>query len=194
MKVRETLWKGDRGEGSVFYRLDRNGTRLSSSLYISYRAENREHVVSARTADLADAKRELKRLTRNRENAAEGLDALRTPDAARVTVAQFVEAFLYDAEHEKKRISIEAMRSHSKPMLAALGTIKAMNLRPEHVQRYRKARREKGLSDAKLSRELEILKAAYNYAAKQGAIRIVPVIELPTGNAKWPTRPQPLTA
>ncbi|MGH9367264.1 MAG: hypothetical protein ACRD3M_06290, partial [Thermoanaerobaculia bacterium] len=92
--ARETLWSGDRGEGSVFYRI-KNGLRVSANLYVAYRADGREYVVSAKTADLEDAKRELKRLTRNRENAAEGLEALRTPKAERVTVLQFVEAHLY---------------------------------------------------------------------------------------------------
>jgi len=71
VKVRETVWKGDRGEGTIFYRLNSAGKRLSPNLYISYRAEGREVVVSAMTADLADAKREWKRLTRNRDNAKE---------------------------------------------------------------------------------------------------------------------------
>lgn len=185
MKVRETVWKGDRGEGTVFYRLAADGTRLSSNLYISYRAEKREQVVSAKTDDLADAKRELKRLTRNRDNAREGKESLATPKAEKVTVQAIVEEYLYDAEHEKKRISIAAMRSHAKPMLAALGRVKALELNPGHVTAYKKMRRSKktrggkALSDAKISRELEILKAAYGFAARQGRVRIVPVIELP---------------
>lgn len=179
-RVRETVWKGDRGEGTVFYRLDpEKGSRLSRSLYISYRADGREQVVSTKTDDLEDAKRELRRLTRNRDNAREGLEALRTPRAERMTIRQLVEAFLYDAEHEKKRISIRAMRNHATPMLAVLGVVRAVDLKPEHVRRYKETRRSQNLSAAKISRELEILKAAFNHAAKQGAIRVVPVIELP---------------
>lgn len=178
MKVRETVWAGDRGEGTVFFRLDRDGKRLSSNLYVAYRAEAKEHVVSAKTNDLADAKRELKRLVRNRDNAAEGREALATPKTERVTVEEIVKAFLYDAEHEQKRASIAAMRSHAKPMLAALGKFKALALRPGHLRQYKEARRET-VSDAKLSRELEILKAAFNYAAREELIRAVPVIVLP---------------
>lgn len=180
MKVRETVWKGDRGEGTIYYRLDSAGRRLSPNLYMSYRAEGREQVISAKTSDLADAKRELKRLTRNRENAKEGKEPLSTPKAERVTVQQVVAAYLYDREHEQKVTSIAAMRSHAKPMLAALGAMKALDLRPEHVARYKKLRRDQGRSDAKISRELEILKAAYNLAAEEGGIRVVPVIKLPT--------------
>jgi len=180
MKVRETVWKGDRGDGSIFYRIGSEGKRLSSNLYLGYRAEGREVVVSAKTDDLADAKRELKRLRRNRDNAREGKEPLATPKAERVTVAELVAAYLYDREHEGKCISIAAMRNHAKPMLAALGAVKALQLNPEHVRRYKEARRGKGLSDAKISRELEILKAAYNLAAEQQRIRVVPVIRLPS--------------
>lgn len=175
---RETVWTGDRGEGSVFYRLDAEGKRLSKNLSIAYRAEGKEHVVSTKTDDLADAKRELKRLTRNRDNAKEGKEPLATPKTERVTVDEIVRAYLYDAEHEQKRASIAAMRSHAKPMLAAFGNLKALAFRPGHVRQYKEKRRET-VSDAKLSRELEILKAAFNYAAREELIRAVPVIVLP---------------
>jgi integrase len=188
MRVREMVWHGDRGEGSIFFRL-KNGRRISGSLYLTYRADGKEQVVSARTNNLEDAKRELRRLTRNRDNAAEGLETLRTPKAERVTVKQLVEAYLYDAEHEKKCVSVAAMRSHAKPILEALGALRAVDLKPEQVRRYKERRRAQAprygkdgdkVSDTKISREVEILKAAFNHAARQGAIRLVPVIELPT--------------
>jgi integrase len=180
--TREIVWVGDRGEGTVFYRLkqskDGEIRRASANLYLSYRAENREHVVSAHTPDLADAKRELRRLTRNRDNAKEGKEPLATPKAERVKVQEIVAAYLDDREFEEKRESIKSMRDHAKPVLAALGGVRALELRPEHVARYKKLRRA-SVSDAKISRELEILKAAFNFAAEQGRIRVVPVIKLP---------------
>jgi integrase len=177
MKVRETVWRGDRGEGTIFYRLDRDGKRVSPNLYLSYRADRREQVKSAMTADLGEAKRELGRLTRNRANAKEGLDVLRTPKMERVTVAELVESYLEDRAGECE--SIAAMRSHAKPLLAVLGRVKAVELTPEHVRRY-KAHREKTVSPAKISRELEILKAAFNLSAGEGGLRFVPVIKLPS--------------
>lgn len=134
MKVRETIWRGDRGEGSIFYRLDRDGRRVSPNLYISYRAEKREQVKSAMTADVVEAKKELARLTRNRANAKEGLDVLRTPRMERQTVQGLVEGYLADRETEAE--SIAAMRSHAKPLLAILGRVKATELSPDHVRRY----------------------------------------------------------
>jgi integrase len=183
MKVRETVWRGERGEGTIFYRLDRNGKRISPNLYVSYRAAGSEHVKSALTADLGEAKHELARLTRNRANAAEGLDVLRTPKVERLTVEQLVESYL--VERGKECESIAAMRSHAKPLLAALGRVKAVELTPDHVRRYKALRASppppsRSVSPAKISRELEILKAAYNVAAEEGRLRSVPVIKLPS--------------
>lgn len=183
MKVREIVWRGDRGEGTIFYRLDREGRRVSPNLYLSYRADKREQVKSAMSADPGEAKRELARLTRNRANAAEGLDVLRTPKMERETVAGLVRAYLDDREKECE--SIAAMRSHAKPLLAVLGRVKAAELTPENVRRYKKHREDppapsKPVSAAKISRELEILKAAYNLAAEEGRLRFVPVIKLPS--------------
>jgi integrase len=177
VKVRETVWRGDRGEGSIFYRLDKAGKRISPNLYISYRAGKKEQVKSAMTADVGDAKKELARLTRNRANAKEGLDVLRTPKMERVTVLGLVEGYLSDRESECE--SIDAMRNHAKPLLAILGRVKATELSPDHVRRYKK-HRESTVSAAKISRELEILKAAYNLAAEEGRLRFVPVIKLPS--------------
>ena len=98
--TRETVWRGDRGEGSIFFRL-KEGRPLSENLYLSYRADGKEQVVSTKTNDLADAKRELKRLTRNRENAREGKEPLITPKAERVTVEQIVGDTLTNASLKK---------------------------------------------------------------------------------------------
>jgi integrase len=176
-RARETVWKGDRGEGTIFYRLDRDGRRISPNLYVAYWADGREQVKSALCANLVEAKKELKNLTRNRANAAEGLDVLRTPKMDRVTVAELVEAYLTDRAPECR--SIGAMRNHAKPLLAALGHVRAVELTSEHTRRYRKGR-EGEVSLAKISRELEILKAAFNLAAEEGRLRFVPIIKLPS--------------
>lgn len=179
-RLRSEQWAGDRGEGSIFFFVDaETGQKVSRNLYISYRAANKEHVVSAKTDDLDDAKKELRRLVRNRENAREGLDALKTPKHERLTVRDLVAAYLDDREFEKKSVSIAAMRSHAKPVLEALGPLRAVDLNPDHVARYKKMRRAT-VSDAKVSRELEILKAAFGLAAEEGRLRVVPVIKLPT--------------
>lgn len=183
-KVREILWRGDRGEGTIFFRLDREGKRVSPSLYLSYRANGSEQVKSAMTADLNEAKRELKRLTRNRENAKEGKEALITPKAERVTVADLLDANLRRAREEKRESPELIYRTETLRNL--LGSVRAVHFRPEHVDGY-KARRRAGQGTARgakvgetsIRRELEILNRAFTYAVERGVLRYAPFIEKP---------------
>jgi integrase len=187
--VRETVWRNsDRQEGgTIFYRANSAGKRLSRFLSLAYVAAGKEIVVSTRTENIEDAERELRRLLRRRANAKEGLEPLVTPTRERLTVKQLVDAYLDDRENDKRCSSIDAMRSHAKPLLAALGSVRALDLAPDHVRFYRKQReatkaerRAGNISAAKIARELEILKAAFTFAAEEGRIRYVPVIKLPT--------------
>jgi integrase len=171
MRVRETVWRGDRGDGTVFYRLDRDGKRISPNLYVAYRADGKEQVKSVLTADLSEAKKELRRLTRNRANAEDGLDALRTPAMERETVAQLVESYL--VEHG-------SMRDHGRPVIAALGSVKATRLSPEHVRGYKERRAAAGIMPATIANELGVLRAAYKFAAAEGRLRFVPIIKPPS--------------
>ncbi len=103
-RIRDVQWTGDRGEGTIFFFVDSDtGAKVSRSLYVSYRAQGKEVLVSAKTEDLEDAKRELKRLTRNRENAREGKEALITPKLERVTVAELLDANLRRATEAETR-------------------------------------------------------------------------------------------
>lgn len=171
MRVRETVWRGDRGEGSIFFRLDRDGKRISPNLYMAYRADGKEQVKSALTADLEATKKELKRLTRNRANADEGLDVLRTPAMERETIGQLIESYL--VEHG-------SMADHARPVIAALGSVKATRLSPEHVRGYKARRAAGGIMPATIANELGALRAAYRFAASEGRLRFVPIIKLPS--------------
>jgi integrase len=183
--TRETVWTGDRGEGSIFFRLDREGKRISSNLYVSYRAERKERVVSAKTDDLADAKRELRRLTRNRDNAKEGLETLRTPKTERVTVGDLLDANLCRAEQEKLASLDVNLRSQTEVLRALLGSVRAVDFRPEHRDGYI-ARRLKGegtkygkkVGETAIRRELEVLRAAFNYAVRRRVLPFAPFIEM----------------
>jgi integrase len=186
---RQTVWRNsDKSEGgTIFYRTESGGKRLSRFLSLAYVAGGKEIVVSTKTESIEDAERELRRLLRRRENAKEGLEPLVTPTREKLTVKQLVDAYLDDREHDKRCSSIVAMRSHAKPLLAALGSVRALDVGPDHVRVYRKqretakAQRRAGkVSAAKIARELEILKAAFTFAAEEGRIRYVPVIKLPT--------------
>lgn len=211
MKARETIWRGDpnSGEGSIFYRLSprKQGTdeerRLSRNLWLSYRAAGREHVVSAKTAKPKKAKQELRRLTRNRENAREGKEPLITPRFERITVGELLDANLRHAQ-EVKLASADQVGYRSETLRALLGHVLAVQFRPEHVDEYKRLRRlgeggrEKvrvtrdkidgrmirrvvkvAVGDTTIRRELEVLSAAFNNAKRRGVLRFVPFIEKP---------------
>jgi integrase len=183
--TRETVWTGDRGEGSIFFRLDKEGKRISSNLYVSYRAGGKERVVSAKTDDLADAKRELRRLTRNRENAREGKEPLVTPKTERVTIGELLDANLHRAEEEKLASLDVNLRSQTEVLRSLLGSVRAVDFRPEHRDEYI-ARRRKGegtkqgrkVGETAIRRELEVLRVAFNYAVRRRVLHFAPFIEM----------------
>jgi integrase len=110
----------------------------------------------------------------------------------RLTVPQLIEQYLAERESAGRKkggpcLSIGGMRNHAKPLLAAFRGIKAVELTADHVRRYRKQRastkaqgREGNVSPAKIKNELEILRAAYNMAAREKGLRFAPIITLPS--------------
>jgi len=142
MKVRETVWRGDRGEGSVFFRLDRDGKLVSPNLYVAYRAEGKEHVVSTLTTDLGEAKKLLGDYLFNRKAAKKGLEVLRTPKTERVTVGDVLDANLRRVA-EAKLASLPDVTYRTETLRSLLGKIRALDFRPEHVDAY-KAQRHNG--------------------------------------------------
>jgi len=186
-RIRDIQWAGDRGEGSIFFFVDAETSRkVSSSLYISYRAAGRESLVSAKTDDLADAKRELKRLTRNRDNAKEGKEPLMTPKAERVTVGDLLDANLRRAEAAKLD-SLSQVKYRTETLKNLLGHVRAVQFRPEHVDLY-KERRKRGegtarrasVGDKSIQHELAILNRAFTYAVERRVLHYAPFIEKPT--------------
>lgn len=186
-RVRDIQWEGDRGEGSVFYFVDaETKAKVSRNLYVSYRVEGKQVVVSAKTEDLGDAKRELKRLTRNRENAKEQLDVLKTPKVENVTVGDLLDANLRRAE-SKGLLSLREMKYQTEVLRALLGDVRAVDFRPEHVDDYQArrlagkgSRHGKKVSKTTVRHELEVLSRAFRYAVERRVLRQAPFIERPT--------------
>lgn len=188
-RVRDIQWAGDRGEGSIFFFVDaETSKKVSSSLYISYRAEGRECLVSAKTDELADAKRELKRLTRNRDNAREGKEPLMTPKAERVTIGDLLDANLRRAGAAKLE-SLRGVGYLTETLRNLLGQVRAVEFRPEHVDLY-KERRKRGegtarkakVGDKSIREELAILNRAFTYAVERRVLHYAPFIEKPTAD------------
>jgi integrase len=185
MKVRETVWRGDRGGGTIFFRLDRDGKRVSPNLYVAYRAEGKEHVVSTLTTDLGQAKKLLDEYLFNRKAARKGIEILRTPKTERVTVADLLDANLSRAKEAKLK-GLSGYGYRSETLRHLLGGIRAVEFRPEHVDSY-KALRRKGEGTARrrkvgetaIRRELEILNRAFRYAVERRVLGYAPFIEKP---------------
>lgn len=186
-RVRDVQWSGDRGEGSIFFFVDTDrGQKVSRNLYLAYFAGGKEQLLSAKTDDIDDAKRELKRLLRNRENAREGKEALITPKTERVTVGELLDANIRRAT-EAGLTSLDGVSYRTDTLKELLGHVRAVDFRPEHVDAY-KARRRRGegtkrkakASETAIRRELEILNAAFQYAVRRGVLRYAPYIEKPT--------------
>lgn len=184
-RKRESVWRDDRGEGSVFFFVNaETEKKISANLYLSYRAEGKEIVVSARTSDVTDAKRELRRLTRNRANAKAGKEALVTPKRERVTVGDHLDANLARAR-ERGLADIKGYEYRTAILRSLLGHVKAVEFGPAHVRAYRerrarcegtKAGRKAGATT--IRRELEVLESAFRYAEKTDQFRR-PYIEKP---------------
>jgi integrase len=186
-RVRDVQWKDERGEGSIFFFVHREtGKKISAKLYVSYFAGGKEVVLSTKTADLDDAKRELKRRIRNRANSREGKEILVTPKLERVTVGEILQADLERAKRETQA-SVHQRGYQVAILTKLLGNVRAIEFRPEHVEQYRKRRvagegtkhrRKVGLKTVK--NELTILSQAFTYARHRGAILSMPFIEKPT--------------
>lgn len=140
-------------------------------------------VVSAKTEDLADAKKELKRLIRNRENASEQLDVLKTPKVQSVAVGDLLDANLRRAE-SKGLLSLREMKYQTAVLRAILGDVRAVEFRPEHVDGYiarrgrgEGSRHKKKVSKTTIRHELEVLSRAFRYAVERRVLRQAPFIE-----------------
>lgn len=183
-RVRDVQWSGDRGEGTIFFFVDpETGQKVSRNLYLAYFAGGKEQLVSARTDDLADAKRELKRLTRNRENAREGKETLITPKLERVTVGELLDTNLRRAERAGLA-SLTEIRCQTGILKALLGSVRAVDFRPEHVDDYRERRlRGEGsrygakVGEKTIQNELGVLTKAFRYAVERRVLRFAPFIE-----------------
>jgi integrase len=115
---------------------------------------------AAGTKAEADALLERRRLE---VTAADAGAAPFTGGAERLRVSALVDAAMKDKTLRGIR-SIRALRSHAKALLAVLGGTRAVSVTGTTVAAYVASRREDGVSDATLDRELELLRGAFRLA------------------------------
>lgn len=180
MRVRETVWRGDRGEGTIFYFVDaESGKKVSPNLYLFYRAGGKEHTVSTLTDDVEAAKRDLRRFTRNRENAREGKEPLIVPRTERLTVGDLLDANVVRAE-ERRLATSRTTRYRSATLKRVLGSVRAIEFRPGHAREYAARRLAEKVKPATVHRELEVLDGAFRCAVEEGTLRFRPHVPKPT--------------
>ena len=192
---REIVWRGDKGEGTVFRFVEAEGGKLvSPRLYLSYRVGagegTKEIVVSAETEKLKEAKAELFLVRVNRENAGKGKEALVTPKLERLTVGDLLTANIKRAERAQLA-SLPEMRYQTEILRKLLGRVRAVAFRPEHGYDYRERRlRGEGTRDGKkvgekaIKNELGILTTAFKEAVKDRLLMFAPFIEKPRGSSE----------
>ena len=157
------------GDGRVYLR----GKRFYIAYYAPTGGRSREIRESA-GSDAAANKLLAKRL-REVQAHREGERQFLGPAAARATVRKLVDELVADCEM-RRIASLRTTTSHAKAIVSVLGDHKATGLTGVEVRRYVELRRKEGKADATIDRELEVLRAAYRLAQRDGRIAWAPPI------------------
>lgn len=86
--------------------------------------------------------------------------------AERVTVAELLDELLAFSENNGKRAA-HKMRSHLQAVRSFFGLSRAVDVTSSTIERYKAQRLRAGKAPATVNREMEGLRQAFNYAAKQ---------------------------
>jgi len=154
-----------RGEGRIFRR---KGT---SHWWIAYWARGREHRESGGRTEA-----EARRLLRARLREIHGKRFI-GPQAERVTVGEILDSLLVHLETKGAK-GLPSLRSHLKPLRAAFGLDRAVDITTAVVEQYAVRRLSEGRARATVNRELQPLKQAFNLAHRQERLAHIPYIPL----------------
>ncbi len=156
-----------RGRGRLFRRA------RSPFWWIAYCHRGREIRESSGSTDRRAAERLLK--NRLAEVGADrlGLKAFVAPAQERITVDALLDALAADYERRKVR-SLPQVRAHFKPIRAAFGDWRAVEVTPRAVDGYIKAQQAGRKADATINREVQLLGQAFRLAAGRGEISMLP--------------------
>lgn len=98
---------------------------------------------------------------------------------------------IYLAQHAPQLVDRERVGYAVKRLLGWWGDRKVDAIRPETCRQYRRSRTRDGVKELSAGRELIVLRAALNYAVKNGYMTSAPFVELPPrqpGRDRWLTR------
>lgn len=174
------LVKGGRGRGRL--------VKFAGSVnWIScyYASDGKEHRESTRTSDEKVALRIHKAKLDQIASERQGHGPLLLPAQKRVTVNELLDALEADQSLRGLKSAGKAA-AHAKPIRSAFGTWRAVDVTAEAVDKYIKARKVVGLSNATINRSLQTLIAAFNLAVRRRTLTTAPVIRKlsEVGNAR----------
>jgi integrase len=156
-----------RGTGGVFQR--------GKTWWLYYSINGRQHRESANSPRRAVAEQ----LLRTRLEEA-GRGGFVSPTAARrVTMTQLFDAITADYALNGRR-SANTLRGRLAHLRAAFGDLRAVDVAPARIRKYKMDRRAEGAADATTNRELAALRRAFRLAVKEGTLNTIPVFEMLT--------------
>jgi integrase len=160
-----------RGNGRVFQLKRKDGSLRSSRWWIAYSVSGREIRESA-----GKTEREAGKVLRARQKQL----AARTwiePEQERMTVSALLDTYEADLESRRAK-SLDSIKCHLRPIRSEFGERRAVDLRADDFERFRRSRLEEGRARQTIDHELGALRAAYALARKQERVSRVPFIPM----------------
>jgi integrase len=160
-----------KGDGRVFQLKRADGSLRSSRWWIAYSVNGREIRESAGKTEAAAGK-----ALRARQKAL----AARTwvePEQERMTIAEMLDTYEADLESRRAK-SLDSIKCHLRPIRSEFGERRAIDLRADDFERFRRSRLEEKKARQTVDHELGGLRAAYSLARKQERISRVPFIPM----------------
>jgi integrase len=159
-----------KGDGWVYLK---QGAGRQPRWYLGYYRDGREHREPAWVPDAkapqgrrpAASEEEASRILRATVRALDRGELV-TPEKRRLTVGELLDALVTWMSNQGRR-SADKMVSHLKPVRAFFGHMRAVAVTSALVERYKAERLRTGKARATVNRELEGLRRAYSWGAKQ---------------------------
>lgn len=170
-----------KGDGRVFQR--------GRFWWIAYYVTTPDGPQEVRESSKSNREKDAKQLLRDRQNEVtndrKGIRKFQGPKAERITVAELLDALT--ADYEQRGIkSYRRTLNHMKPVREFFGDLRAVNVNPDHIRKYKALRQGEKCSNSTINRGLEILSAAYRLATEEGTLNQRPHISFlsEAGNAR----------
>jgi integrase len=167
-----------KGDGRIFQLKRKDGSLRSSRWWIAYSVNGREIRESAgkNREGKARTEKEAGKILRARLRQV----AARTwiePEQERMTVAEMLNTYESDLEARRAK-ALDSIKCHLRPIRAAFGERRAVDLRANDFEQFRRGRLEEGRARQTIDHELGALRAAFALARKQERILRVPFVPM----------------